>query len=158
MIPELSFRAANASDEALLFEIFASARHGHPEMEGCTAEEATTMIESDFEARQRSYAADFPGVEFMLVCSDEEPIGRLYLQRARRVIFIVDLVLLPPWRGMGLGSHLLRRLLGEARVTRRVVRLHVEKINQGALRLYSRLGFLIIDDVRTHYLMEAHPP
>jgi ribosomal protein S18 acetylase RimI-like enzyme len=60
--------------------------------------------------------------------------------RAPGEIRVVDLALLPPWRGRGIGGRLLRELLAEAAAAGLPVRVHVERTNP-ALRLYARLGF-----------------
>jgi RimJ/RimL family protein N-acetyltransferase len=155
MTMTLEFRPATAADTPQLLEIFASSRLDHPDVVSRHPGEREKFIEHEFNARQRSYPIDFPGVEFLLICSNDETIGRLYIQRTRKVIFVVDLVLLPGWRGRGLGTGLLKGFVREAWESGAVVRLHVEKTNSRAKRLYERLGFRIIGDARTHHLMEG---
>jgi GNAT superfamily N-acetyltransferase len=116
-----------------------------------------TIIEHEFASRQRGYRTDFPGVEYLLVHSGTEVIGRIYVQRTSRWIFVVDLVLFERWRGLGIGTSLLRSLIAEAASSGRTVRLHVEKSNARAFELYTRLGFVIIGDACSHHLMECQP-
>jgi ribosomal protein S18 acetylase RimI-like enzyme len=63
---------------------------------------------------------------------------------------------LPPQRGTGIGGQLLGELLAEARATEKTVAIHVER-NNPALRLYTRLGFRIIEDKGVYYYMEWSP-
>ena len=85
--------------------------------------------------------------------SISEPIGRLYVDRRTEEIRIIDIALLPEYRGKGVGSKLIRALLDEAEQERMPVRIHVERFNP-ALRLYRRLGFKVVEDEGVYYLME----
>jgi GNAT superfamily N-acetyltransferase len=156
-VPALSTRPAHSDDDPLLFEVFASSREAGLRNTAVHPEARQQLLEHEFDSRQRGYRNDFPGVEYLVICAGTEPVGRLYVQRTNRVVFVVDLVLLERWRGRGIGTSLLRDLIDEARTTGRTVRLHVEKSNARAFRLYARLGFTIIGDARTHHLMECRP-
>ncbi len=59
-------------------------------------------------------------------------------------------------RRAGIGGALLREILGEAAMTGKAVRIHVER-NNLALGLYHRLGFQEIDDQGVYLLMEWSP-
>jgi GNAT superfamily N-acetyltransferase len=71
----------------------------------------------------------------------------------KRLILIVDIALLPEFRGVGIGGALFRDLLAEAAETGRQVTIHVDKFNP-ALRLYQRLGFQIVQDAGADWRME----
>jgi len=58
-------------------------------------------------------------------------------------ILIVDIAVLPEYRGAGIGSVLMSEILNESRQTGKPVRLHVEIFNP-ALAWYDRLGFWTI--------------
>ena len=65
-------------------------------------------------------------------------------------------LLVPEAQGRGIGSHLVRELLARASAARRPVRLRVFKVNP-AQRLWRRLGFTVIGETETHWLMEHAP-
>lgn len=109
-----------------------------------------------FDAQRRHYANVFPRAEHSIVLVDGRPAGRFYLDRGRDEIRIVDLSLLPEFRGRGVGGRLLDEVLDEARRTGLPVRLHVEHFNR-AQRLYERRGFLPVSSTDTHTLMEWGP-
>jgi ribosomal protein S18 acetylase RimI-like enzyme len=71
-------------------------------------------------------------------------VGRLIVERTRSEIHIVDIALLTQFRKQGIGSILMRRMLGEAERTGKSVGLFVEKFNP-ALRWYERQGFEVIN-------------
>jgi len=73
----------------------------------------------------------------------------LYVERRAALMRIIDIALLPQFRGAGVGTRLLRDLLEEAAAQGATVALHVECHNP-ARRLYERLGFeLCTDDADT---------
>jgi ribosomal protein S18 acetylase RimI-like enzyme len=85
------------------------------------------------------------------VLLDGEPIGRLYVDRSRESIHLVDITLLEQHRSQGVGTELLRRLQAEA--TAAGVPVTLSALRGGrALSLYRRLGFVAggQDDVYVH--------
>jgi ribosomal protein S18 acetylase RimI-like enzyme len=88
-----------------------------------------------------------------VVVVDGEPAGRLLVDRWDREIRIVDISLLPAFRGRGIGSALLQELMAEAAESERSLSIHVER-NNPALRLYERLGFEPAGDEGVYLRME----
>ena len=80
------------------------------------------------------------------------PVGRLYVARWEKEIRIVDITLLPEFRGTGIGTKLLRDLQTEARSACKSLTIHVERFNR-ALTLYQRLGFKEVEDKGVYLLM-----
>jgi ribosomal protein S18 acetylase RimI-like enzyme len=87
---------------------------------------------------------------------DGTPAGRLYVHRREREIRLMDIALLPEFRGSGLGTALLSGLFAEAAAAGKTVTIHVEMYNP-ALRLYERLGFKKIGEHGVYHLMEWTP-
>jgi ribosomal protein S18 acetylase RimI-like enzyme len=85
-----------------------------------------------------------------------EPAGRLYVARWPEELRIVDIALLPAFRGRGIGTGLLRSLMEEADAADRPLTIHVEAGNP-ARSLYERLGFEVAED-RGVYLFLRRPP
>jgi ribosomal protein S18 acetylase RimI-like enzyme len=77
---------------------------------------------------------------------DGRPAGRIWVARSADEIRIVDLALLPSARGGGVGTHLFQELIAEAAEASLPLRLSVRKNNHAALRLYERLGFVVVGD------------
>jgi GNAT superfamily N-acetyltransferase len=138
----------------LLFDAYVSSRDGDAELALRHPESRRALLEHEFESRQRGYPVDFPGVRFFLLSLDGAPAGRAYLQSASDVVFVVDLVLLAPWRDRGRGSAFLHDLIAHAHATGRPVRLHVAKNNPRAAALYDRFGFRPIEELSRHWLLE----
>ena len=53
-------------------------------------------------------------------------MGRLYVARLADENRVMDIALLPSWRGQGIGTRHLRRLMEEARAVSLPLRIHVE--------------------------------
>ncbi|NHA01978.1 GNAT family N-acetyltransferase [Nocardioides sp. W3-2-3] len=78
--------------------------------------------------------------------------GRITLDRRPDDLRVVDLALLPAYRGRGIGGALLGRVLVEAAATGRTASIHVE-VHNPARRLYERLDFRVVEDLGVYLLM-----
>ncbi len=152
----ITLRPVSSSDRDFLLHVYASTREGELAPLPWTNDERAAFIEQQFEAQDRHYRENYAGASLDVVECDGAPAGRLYVARWSDEIRIIDIALLPEFRGRGIGTRLLRGLLDEAARTRRRLSIHVEKHNP-ALRLYSRLGFAPIADRGVYLLMEATP-
>jgi ribosomal protein S18 acetylase RimI-like enzyme len=157
--PSLRFRAICAKDKDTLAEIYASTRREEvaPIMDW-TDQQKEAFLRDQFELQHKYYINAYPNAAFDLVMAGEGVLGRLYVDRRAGEIRIIDIALLPQYRGQGIGGAILESLLDEAasRDQGRVVRIHVEHMNP-AMRLYVRLGFYQIEDKGIYKLMEWRP-
>ncbi len=100
------------------------------------------FLADQFEFQRRHYAHAYPDAELHLIVHGPEPIGRIYVDRTGRDLMLIEISLLPEWRGRGIGAALLGRLQEEvAAGARDRVSLQVSPDNP-ARRLYARLGFV----------------
>jgi ribosomal protein S18 acetylase RimI-like enzyme len=118
--------------------------------------EKESFLRMQFEAQRRHYTRYYPAATHDVVLVDGEPAGRLYVDRGEDEICIVDIALLPEYRGLGIGTALLTPLLGEADAAGKTVSIHVERANR-ARRLYDRLGFVEVADQGVYALLERPP-
>jgi ribosomal protein S18 acetylase RimI-like enzyme len=139
VLEEIALRAALPSDRPLLAELFAATRQAEVQL-FADAEERARFVEMQLDAQQGSWGEGYPGAEQLIVTVDGEDAGRLYIHSGEDVVTIVDVGLLPSHRGRGLGTRLLRLVLGQAAADGMAVQLHVDPTNP-ARRLYERLGF-----------------
>ena len=72
------------------------------------------------------------------------------------VELIVDVALLPSYRGRSLGARLIGDIQQQAAATGCIVSIHVEAHNP-AQRLYERLGFVVAEDLGVYRRMEWTP-
>ena len=152
----ITLRPVGSSDRDFLLHVYASTREEELAPVPWTDAEKAAFIEQQFEAQDRHYREHYSGASLDVVECDGAPAGRLYVARWSDEIRIMDIALLPDFRGRGIGTRLLRGLLDEAGRAGRRLSIHVEK-NNPALRLYSRLGFEPVADRGVYLLLEATP-
>jgi ribosomal protein S18 acetylase RimI-like enzyme len=115
------------------------------------------FLAQQFEAQDVHYKRHYPDASFEVIEVDGEPAGRLYVHRADEEMLIIDIALLPPFRGRGIGAELLRELIDEADASERKLSIHVERENR-ARTLYDRLGFEVVEDDGGIYLLMQRAP
>lgn len=149
---QVRLQPAVAEDSEFLYRLFSSTREQEIALVPWSDEQKELFLRSQFHAQRVHYEKYFPDAAHDIIFRDEQPAGRLYVDRTAEAIHIVDIALLNEHRGKGIGTALLEDLLGEARASGRVVQIHVERHNP-ALRLYERLGFQIQSDAGIYFLM-----
>jgi ribosomal protein S18 acetylase RimI-like enzyme len=115
------------------------------------------VLEQQYLARRRGYAADFPQAEEQIVLAGGAAVGVIITERSTDTIHLVDIVLRPDAQGAGIGSVILRRLLAEADAEQRAVILSVDPANHRAHQLYVRLGFIQTQASATEIVMQRPP-
>lgn len=109
-----------------------------------------------FQAQHAAYQDQWPDAQFLVIEIDGLTAGCLYRHWSAGVCHIIDLALLPEYRGAGLGARLLTATIDEAREAAAKVTLRVRQDNP-AQRLYHRLGFRVEADEGIHLLMGRAP-
>lgn len=137
----LALRPITATDMPFLKEVYFSTRASEMAAVPWSEAEKQFFLEAQFSAQHAHYQQHYPTARFEVIERDGIPLGRLYVDRWAHEIRIMDIALLPEFRGQGLGSGLLRQIQAEAALTHKCVSIHVEKFNP-AYRLYLRLGFV----------------
>jgi GNAT superfamily N-acetyltransferase len=149
----ITLRPVSGADEEFLFSVYVSTRAEEMERVDWTSAQKEAFLRMQFRAQDRSYRESYAGAEFSIILRDDQPIGRLYIQRRTEEIRIMDIALLPSHQKVGIGSSLLTQILDEAAQNHLPVTIHVERFNP-ALTLYERLGFRFVEDRGVHYFMK----
>jgi ribosomal protein S18 acetylase RimI-like enzyme len=148
----VSLRPVEATDEEFLLRVYASTRADELGLTDWTDEQKAAFVRHQFDAQAAHYRQHYPTCSFDVILVDGEPAGRLYVDRWPQETRIVDIALLPEWRGRGVG----RGLIEAIQVEGREVSIHVERFNP-AQRLYVRLGFEPEDAGPVYVLMRWRP-
>lgn len=153
---EPRLRPVVEDDRAFLVELYASVRG--PELAHVPWDDGLkrAFVEQQFAAQGMHYREHYPGATLDVVEVDGEPAGRLYIHRGPSDIRIMDIALVPAFRGRGIGTSLLRALIVEAEESGRKLSIHVE-MNNPARALYERLGFRPAGEHGVYVLMERLP-
>ena len=151
-----SLRPIQQGDLAFLETVYSSTRTEEMALTGWPPEQIRSFLSMQFNAQHTYYQQHYGDSQFDLIVAQGQDVGRLYLQRKKNEFRIVDIALLPEWRGKGIGAKMLRDIQSEARGVGKGVSIHVEH-NNPAMSLYLRLGFKKIGDTGVYFHMEWRP-
>ncbi|MES2550054.1 MAG: GNAT family N-acetyltransferase, partial [Pseudomonadota bacterium] len=130
MTPPVSLRPTTAEDTDFLSAVYASTRMEELETTGWTDEQKAGFCRMQFEAQDAHYRAHYPTAAYCVIqTSDATPVGRLYVDRWKSEIRIMDIAILPAHRGTGIGTTLLENLQQEAAASGKSLSIHVERFN-----------------------------
>jgi ribosomal protein S18 acetylase RimI-like enzyme len=149
----IALRRAVEADVPFLRQVYATTREDELCLVAWTDEQKAAFIEMQFRAQKAHYQEFYPTCQFLVILLEDEPIGRLYVDRREHSIEILDVALLPAFRGRGIGRVLIEEILEEARASGRRVTIYVEHYNR-ARGLYDRLGFRHLATNGVYHLME----
>ena len=138
---QLCLRLARPEDEPFLQAVYATTRSEEMALVPWTVEQKLAFVQMQYLAQRQSYQNQFPESKVFVIEHEGQAAGRMIVDRSTPVILLMDIVLLPEFRNHGLGTALIRDLLGEADRSHKLVQLHVEDFNPAA-KLYLRLGFV----------------
>lgn len=138
--PSYQLRPAEESDEDFMRSLYGSTREEELEVTGWDRSSKDAFIAHQFAAQTAHYRNHMPRAEWRIVEVGGQSAGRLVLDRREGDFRIVDVTLSPAFRGMGIGTAILRDLQAEASAAGCGLSIHVETRNP-AKRLYERLGF-----------------
>jgi ribosomal protein S18 acetylase RimI-like enzyme len=153
MSPIVTQRPIEPADEPLLYQLYASTRAEELSRVPWSPAEKAAFVRMQFDAQHRHYQEHYAHASFDIVLVDGEPAGRLYVDRGRDEIRLIEITMLPAWRNRGLGSGLILALQREAEASGAALTIHVERFNP-ALRLYERLGFVMIEERGPYLFLE----
>lgn len=152
----VTLRAVEDRGLEFLYQVYAASRQREmAQLVACSEAEKQSFLRSQFQLQQMHYRTHYPNARFDVIGMDGVPVGRLYVAPMEHEIRLMDIALLPQWRGRGIGGALIRNIMSEASRAGRYLSLHVEPDNP-ARRLYARLGFIAIEQVGIHVLMHWH--
>ena len=158
MTPSISLRPVSRSDESFLLELFKSVRAPEFAIAALPAAQLDMLLTMQFKAQTGAYETGYPGSRHSIVLSGETPIGHIWVDRDSAGYRLIDIALVPDCRGRGIGSGLLRQLIGDAEAAGVALRCSVAVSNTGSLRFHQRLGFCITSQDPVYYELEYPAP
>lgn len=157
MKPELRSLLADDGDGDFLFRLYASTRADEVAAFGWPAAQQEAFLRMQFNMQRRWYETAYSQAEHAIIELEGQPIGRMIVLRGQKSWQLIDISLLPEFRGQGMGGELIRALIQEcAQLCGAVLQLQVLK-NNPAIRLYNRLGFTSTAEDKIYIQMELRP-
>jgi ribosomal protein S18 acetylase RimI-like enzyme len=152
-----ALRPETEADLPFLFQLYASTRWDElAPLTNWSEAQKIGFLQSQFAAQRHHYLIHYANSAFDVLEERGTPVGRLYVDRQERTLLIVDIALLPQWRGRGIGTALIEALFAEAQRAGKAVSISVEKFNP-AHRLYRRLGFRPYAEDDVYWFMYRSP-
>ncbi|SOD90754.1 GNAT family N-acetyltransferase [Caenispirillum bisanense] len=149
-------RPQTAADLPFLARLMSSAREVERDLFPGDPAVWDALMAQQAAAQDHHYRAHYPGATFDILEHAGQPVGRLALCELGDEIRVMDIALLPGFRGQGHGTLVLRAVMARAAARGLAVRLHVEAFNRAG-HLYDRLGFTMVQDKGVHKLLEWRP-
>lgn len=149
----ITLRPYRPDELDFLERVYATTRADELAQVPWTDAEKAAFVHMQFQAQHDYYHEHYAGARFDIIEADGERLGRMYVYRTPSEIRLMDIALLPQYRGRGIGTGLITALLDEARANHQRVSLHVERHNP-AFRLYRRLGFVEGEEGPIYVYME----
>jgi GNAT superfamily N-acetyltransferase len=147
----LSLSPIARSDEPFLSALYATTRAEEMALVPWNKEQKGAFLQSQFNLQHQFYITNYPHALFRIIVFEGEKIGRLYVCELEDEIRIIDLTILPEYRGRGLGTELITDIL---RPAAKPVRIHLEAFSR-SIGLFTRLGFRLHSDEGVYQLWEC---
>jgi ribosomal protein S18 acetylase RimI-like enzyme len=152
----VSLRAVTPDDNEFLRRVYASTREAELGLVSWDEGQKAAFVDLQFEAQDRFYREQYAGASFQVVMVGDRPAGRLALVRWPDEIRIMDIALLPDFRGRGAGTRLIGDVMADAQELGSSVTIHVE-CNNPALDWYRGLGFTVAEDRGVYLFLRWEP-
>lgn len=152
-IDHVTLRATTDADREFLVGVYGSTRDEELSQILWPEGQREAFVSMQFDAQDADYRRNNAAGSFDVIEVNGRPAGRLYVDRRLDDIRIVDVALLPEFRGAGVGGRLVTELMDEAAASRRKLSIHVE-IHNRAIGLYTRMGFVEVAEHGLYRRME----
>jgi len=152
----VTLRSATPDDQEFLFTVYASTRDEELSLWPWDDNQKRAFLEMQFRAQSQQYSLCYAQADSSVILFDDQPVGRLLVDRMGPDIMLVDIALLPEYRNRSIGTSVIRSLLKEATGAQKIVALHVLR-GSAAARLYDRLEFIVVNEDDIYLEMKWTP-
>ena len=141
---QISLRSVTAEDREFLLSVYAAGRETELSVLPFDEAQKRAFCEHQFDAQTVYYQDKYPHGTHDIIRLDDDPVGRVYVDRARGLISILDLAVLTEHRNKGVGTHIINSLQDEAAASDKRVGVYVENFNPSQ-KLFRELGFELVE-------------
>lgn len=105
--------------------------------------------------QQKDFGRDFSQIEqFKVIQINGKFIGFVQCYLEYSCYHVVEIHLLPEYRGKGIGTDILKAIQKTCSVQGRRIQIGCFKENDRAKNLYQKLGFIQVGETDTHYILK----
>lgn len=177
--PDFDLRPEAAGDLEFLAALYASTRWEELAPVDWPEAAKREFLDQQFQLQHAHYLQHYAGAEMLLIVAarqarqllesqpdahwpdpasnEHDLIGRIYFRAGSTEVRLMEIALLPAYRGRGIGCCLVQTLQAQAAQRGVDITLHVEPDNR-AQRLYQRLGFKLIEQRGVYDFLGWSPP
>jgi ribosomal protein S18 acetylase RimI-like enzyme len=148
---------AGASDSVFLYRLFERTRGQQFAPIPLAPAQLEALVRMQFNAQQTGYRNQYPQSQDFIIMMGDRLAGRIWLNESAAEIAIMDIAILPEYQRRGLGTAVLARIIHDAALAAKTIRLRVDRTNFRAARLYRRLGFEVVSGNEVFEEMEMAP-
>ena len=153
----LVLRGLDSDDLPWLRDLYATTRADEMAPLPWSAAQKRHFLDQQFALQHDHFVRYYGEADFLAIKqSDGRPIGRYYVA-CSDIFHVVDIAVTPAHYRQGIGTALIEHTLAEAADGGSDVLLHVNKLNDRAMKLYLRLGFAVSEDAGSHWQMRWSP-
>ena len=157
MLISLTLRPVNVHDKDFLYQLYVTTREREMAFTDWDDSQKEIFLRQQFDSQKSHYRERFPQAKHDIILLNEQPAGRIYVNRSQDEIRLLDITLHPQHRNQGIGTSLMDDLLAEAQSDQLPIRLYVWQLNDAAQHWYERLGFKQIDTIQVYHHLEWQP-
>lgn len=149
--PNIKLHRAAPEDEEFLISVYGSTREQELALVPWTDEQRHAFIKFQYIAQLNYYQSEFPNSEHWVIEADGKPVGRLFLDRREAQFRILDITILTPHRGKGIGLPVIRYVMNEAATVGKTVGINLD-LYSSSQPIFERLGFKATEKTDSHTL------
>ena len=152
----ITLRPVEEKDDSFIEAVYRSTREEELKFTNWSELQKNAFVTMQSMAQLAEYKTKFPDAAFQIIVYKKKDAGRFYTWENETEIRLIDITVLPQFRGKGIGSFLLGELIKRSNKEQKKISLHADPASP-VLELYRRLGFIHIRNNGRHYYMERNP-
>jgi ribosomal protein S18 acetylase RimI-like enzyme len=146
MLQSIGFRPAVENDFDFLYALHTA-----------TMKEYVNKTWGDDAFQENMFRKNYVPSQIQVITLAGNDIGMISIEEMDEDMFLRVIEIHPIYQRQGLGTTIIQKIIDDAAHQKKPVRLQVLKVNP-AKRLYDRLGFSVIEETKTHFIMKNSLP
>jgi ribosomal protein S18 acetylase RimI-like enzyme len=147
---------ATENDSEFFMELFSEIKGSELLLHSWPPTIREQLLSMQYRGFMKSIQEEYPNHEDFLILFQSKMAGRLQIEKNDSFFRIINISLMPDFRGKGIGSYILKNILKEANLRQIPVELDVD-VSNPAFFVYQNLGFNIIYCDEVKILMKYFP-